>query len=273
MVFHGQWSSPSMGQVDGRTLIFWPDGYGVLHAFAPPKATTIEDGELQELEEVWRFDLNPPEYRYHEGKEIRYSDDKKMQLKYPPDDQHDWYDPEGDQLGMGAGNVISTPVFHNGRVYVGIGRDGAYHKKAGDAYGRLVCIDPSGSGDISTSGLIWEARDIPRTHSTVSIVDGLLFVADQIGGVHCYDARTGSKQWEHDTGVKIHCRSQLVADGKLYVGNDKGEFFVFAASKEKKLLSEFRTHPHNATPTAADGLLILLTSRSLTAFGPPKTSP
>jgi outer membrane protein assembly factor BamB len=267
MVFHGQWSSPSMGEVNGRTLVFWPDGYGVLHAFAPPKSDRADETGPATLTEVWRFDLNPPEYRFIDGKEIRYSEHDNMLLKYPR--EHPWYVPGDEEKGIGPGNVLSTPVFYKGRVYIGIGRDGAYHSKAGEKWGRLVCIDPSGSGDISTSGLVWEARDFPRTHSTVSIVDDVLYVADQIGGVHCYNATSGSKYWSYDTGHKIHCRSQLVADGKIYVANDKGEFFVLAATPEEaRLLSRTRIRPNSATPTAIDGLLLVLTSRDLTAYAP-----
>jgi outer membrane protein assembly factor BamB len=267
IIFHGQWSSPSMGRVDGRTLVFWADGYGVLHALAPPEIRAEGDSGVKTLKEVWRFDLNPPEYRFVDGQEIRYSEHDKMLLKYPKD--HSWYVPPAEQKGIGPGNVLATPVLYKGRVYIGIGRDGAYHSKAGDNWGRLVCIDPRGSGDISTSGLVCEARDFPRTHSTVSIVDDVLYVADQVGGVHCYDARSGSKHWSFDTGFKIHCRSQLVADGKLYVANDKGELFVLAATPaEPRLLSRTRIRANNATPTAIDRMLLVVTSRELTAYGP-----
>ena len=40
-IFHGEWSSPSMGVVNGRTLIFFGGGDGVCYAFdaQPQKGT------------------------------------------------------------------------------------------------------------------------------------------------------------------------------------------------------------------------------------------
>ncbi len=67
--------------------------------------------------------------------------------------------------------------------------------------------------------------------------DGLLFVGDFSGFVHCLDAETGKVYWVHD--LKAHMwGSTLVADGKVYCGDEDGDLFVFAASKEKKILSE-----------------------------------
>ena len=66
---------------------------------------------------------------------------------------------------------------------------------------------------------------------------GLLFVGDFSGFVHCLDAETGKLYWTHD--MKAHMwGSTLVADGKVYVGDEDGDFVVLAASKEKKMLSE-----------------------------------
>ena len=61
---------------------------------------------------------------------------------------------------------------------------------------------------------------------------GLLFVGDFSGFVHCLDAETGKLYWTHD--MKAHMwGSTLVADGKVYVGDEDGDFVVFAASKGK----------------------------------------
>ena len=49
--------------------------------------------------------------------------------------------------------------------------------------------------------------------------------------------------------------STLVADGKVYVGDEDGDFVVLAASKEKKLLSETNLGaPIYSTPVVANGV-------------------
>ncbi len=66
--------------------------------------------------------------------------------------------------------------------------------------------------------------------------DDLLFIADCGRTVHCVDAESGKPYWTHEIKGEVWA-SPLVADGKVYLGTRSGEFWVFAASKEKKILS------------------------------------
>jgi outer membrane protein assembly factor BamB len=57
-----------------------------------------------------------------------------------------------------------------------------------------------------------------------------------------------------------------VADGKVYLGTRGGAFYVFAASKEKKVLAELElVAPISATTTAANGVLYVATMSHLYA--------
>ena len=58
----------------------------------------------------------------------------------------------------------------------------------------------------------------------------------------------------------------MVADDKVYLGTRSGSLYVFAASKEKKILSttEIGT-PISATVTAANGVLFVTTMTHLYA--------
>ena len=54
----------------------------------------------------------------------------------------------------------------------------------------------------------------------------------------------------------------------MYVGTEDGTFFVFAASKEKKIVSqETFSEPVYSTPVAANGTLYVQTPTHLYAFG------
>jgi outer membrane protein assembly factor BamB len=60
--------------------------------------------------------------------------------------------------------------------------------------------------------------------------------------------------------------SPLVADGKVYVATRQGEFLVFAARKEKRLLSSINLgSPVSGTPVAANGVLYVTTMKQLYA--------
>jgi hypothetical protein len=56
-ILHGQWSSPSAGQVGGRWLIFYGGGDGVCYAF---DAMPIEVNGEKVLRKVWWADCKPP---------------------------------------------------------------------------------------------------------------------------------------------------------------------------------------------------------------------
>ena len=60
--------------------------------------------------------------------------------------------------------------------------------------------------------------------------------------------------------------SPLVADGKVYLGTRSGSYYIFAASREKKVLATLELgDPISATTTAANGLLYVATMRNLYA--------
>jgi outer membrane protein assembly factor BamB len=225
-IFHGQWASPSTGRVNGRDLVFFGGGDGVCYAF---DAKPVKDGESTWLKKVWWFDCVPPEYKLKDGKPI----------KYPA--------PEG------PSEIIATPVFYKNRVYIAIGQDPEH----GEGVGRLVCLDATKTGDITESGPIWDFKGIKRSISTVSIdpATGLLFVGDFSGFVYCLDAETGKHHWTYD--MKAHIwGSTFVADGKVYVGDEDGDFAILAVSKERKLLSETNLGaPVYSTPIVANGVM------------------
>ncbi|MBL9139818.1 MAG: PQQ-binding-like beta-propeller repeat protein [Verrucomicrobiales bacterium] len=236
-IYHGQWSSPSAGQVNGKWQVYAGGGDGVLYALdAEPKKA--EDSSF--LRKLWWFDANPPEYKVKDGKPI----------KYPAAD--------------GPSEINSTPVFYKNRVYVAIGQDPEH----GEGIGRLVCVDATKTGDATANALIWEYRGIHRSISTVSIdpATGLLFVGDFSGFVHCLDAETGKLHWTYD--MKAHMwGSTLVADGKVYVGDEDGDLVVLAATKEKKVLSETNLNaPVYSTPVVANGVLYIASNTHLFAF-------
>ena len=241
-IFHGQWTSPSAAKVNGKELIFFGGGDGFVYAFdAVPSSSAGE--EFDYLKKVWWVDGNPPEYRMKDGKPI----------KYPAHD--------------GPSEINATPTFWNNRVYVAIGQDPEH----GEGVGQLLCLDATKTGDLAGQGVIWTYKGIQRSISTVSIdpETRLLFVADFSGFIHCVDADTGKAYWVHD--MKAHMwGSTFVADGKIYAGDEDGDFVILAATKEKRLLDESNFgSPIYSTPIVANGTMLVGTQTHLYALHDP----
>ena len=236
---HGQWTSPSVGEVAGKKQVYFGGGDGVLYAFNPEP---VKEGDSSYIKKVWWFDCVPEEYKH---------DASGKPIKYP--------------AAEGPSEINATPVFYKNRIYVAIGQDPEH----GEGVGRLVCVDATKTGDITKTGLIWDYKDIHRSISTVSIDpdNGLLFVADFSGFVHCLDAETGKVYWTHDLQANIW-GSTMVADGKVFVGDFDGDFITFADSKEKKILSQINMNaPVLSTPVVANGTIYIETQTHLYAVG------
>ena len=127
------------------------------------------------------------------------------------------------------------PVFHDGRVYVTHGGDIWWGKHES----WLKCIDARGSGDVTNTNLVWSIPLGRHCCSTPAIHEGLVYIADCDGQIHCVDAATGEAYWVHDAGKEIWA-STLVADGKIYVGTRRGEFWILATGKKKRVLSSIK---------------------------------
>lgn len=266
-------TSPAAAVIDGVPQAIFAGGDGWLYGF---DLREIQQGKTKLL---WKFDCNPKDSRW-------------------------------DFAGKGArGSLIATPVVHDGRVFIAVGRN----PEEGEGPGRLWCIDPSKRGDISSelvfnradpstpvpfklpqaadktqgdytranpnSGVIWHyasfdlngdgklayEESMHRSTGSVTIDGGLAVVADGSGIVHCLDAKTGRVHWTHDL-LAAAWGTPLVADGKIYVGDEDGEIAIFRLAPAKEILAELEhPGPIYGTPAAVNRTLYVPTRGALVA--------
>ncbi len=198
---------------------------------------------------IWKFDMNPKDSKWELG-------------------------------GRGTrNNVISTPVVHDGLIYIGVGQDPEH----GEGVGNFWAIDASKTGDVTERAVVWHVggEEFGRTMSTVAIHDGLLYIADLSGFVYCFDAKTGKLHWKYDTFAAIW-GSPFFADGKVYIGDEDGDIAVLAAGKgkdgETELLYEVNMGAAiYTTPVVHNGVMYVVTRNRLFALeegiAPKKAAP
>jgi outer membrane protein assembly factor BamB len=253
---HGQWSNPVYAEPNGKPQVIFPGGDGWIYALDP------KNGNI-----VWKFDCNPKDSVYVLG-------------------------------GKGTRNdFVCTPVVDDNKLYIGVGQDPEHD----EGVGHLWCIDITKEGDVSpelladgekpsnapkappktkknpNSALVWHYGGVApadldrnfvfgRTLSTCSIHDGILFVGELAGYVHCLDAKTGKPHWVHYMEA-VTWSSPSYIDGKVFFGNDDGRILVFQHGKEKKILKEIELGPRvRATPVAANGTLYIMAENKLFAI-------
>ena len=158
--------------------------------------------------------------------------------------------------------VISTPVYYEGVVYIANGQDPEH----GEGVGHLYAIDPTKTGDITKSGQIWHYDKIRRSISTGAIYNGIIFYSDFSGFLHALDIKTGKPFWTHDMFAAIW-GSPIVIDGKVYLGDEDGDVTVLAADRTMKLIAESNMGSSvYSTPVPANGALFIVNRNQLFAL-------
>jgi outer membrane protein assembly factor BamB len=251
-IMHGQWSNPVYAVANGKAQVIFPGGDGWLRGFDP------QTGRL-----IWKFDCNPKNSVYKLGGKGTRSD------------------------------FLATPVVYENKVYIGVGQDPEHDEGVGHFWCIDITKEPSNPDkDVSPvndnfdphaavnrdSALVWhyggpgDPKKIGRnyyfgrTMSTAAIKDGLVYIAELAGYLHCLDAQTGQKYWEHNMNTATWSSPYWV-DGKVYMGNDDGKVLIFEHGKEKKLVAEIEMEGKiRATPVAVDGVLYLMTENKLFAI-------
>jgi outer membrane protein assembly factor BamB len=242
--------APSLIAVDKRSgnVVWRAIGAGeqVLHGqWSSPVAANVNgrvqvlfgggDGWLRAYDaasghEIWRFDGNPKDAR--------------------------WLPRPG---VLSRSSIIASPVFADGRVFVAMGQSPGH----GTGPSLIHAISPNGQGDVTGSRLLWTSREVGRVVGTPIAKDGLLYVGDLGGTIHCLDAATGAHVWKHETNGAIW-GSLLLAGDRLYVGNVEGTMTVLRAGRQKQLLGQIEMDAPLYSPPAPIGdALYLATANRL----------
>lgn len=238
-VLHGQWGSPTVVDIPGKSQVIFPGGDGWLYSFDPHG---MREGKTELL---WKFDCNPKESVWKRGGQgnrnnLLHGPTLYGGLLYIATGQ----DPEH---GSGQGRVWSLPICGVGDLSPQIVYNKRDPKTPVAQRRQQACVAADGDftkpnpnshpewqfeqQDVNRNGEIEIEETMSRSLSTIAIKDNLLFVSDVEGILHCLDRRTGKQHWGYDTASSVFSTPTIVAD-RVYLGTVDGEVLVFGLSAD-----------------------------------------
>lgn len=94
--------------------------------------------------------------------------------------------------------------------------------------GAVVCIDASGDKPKE----VWRHEGIAAGFSSPTIHDGRIYAMENSGQMWALDAKTGETKWKKRVGT-IGKASLVYADGKIYLPEANGRFFIIKVGDKK----------------------------------------
>ena len=170
------------------------------------------------------------------------------------------YDPAtGKELWTCAGltdTTAGTVTAAGDKVYASGGYPGA----------ETICVRADGSGDVSSSHVVWRVKEKVYVPSLL-VHDGLLYAVNDGGIALCWEADTGKEVWKKRLGGDVS--ASLVRIGEhLLVPNEAGQVYVLKTGREYQLVGENDLGDGGfATPVVAGNRLFLRTNHRLYCIG------
>lgn len=189
------------------------------------------------------------------GTDLLISNGSAVCIAYNPDTgQEVWRIPQGED------STIAMPFTENGVIYF---YTGFVTPAEGEKYAELLAVNPSGTGDISKTHVLWRVKSPILQLLTPLVKDGLIYTIDTKSNLLCLDAATGTTVWCKKLKGNYNS-SPVYASGYIYFTSAKGETLVIKAGKTYEMVSENKLKGEIwATPAISDNSLIIRTSNSL----------
>ena len=176
--------------------------------------------------------------------------DEALQALDPNDGHRLWW-------CRGAGDA-SSPAYGAGVVYFDSGRNGPG-----------VAVDPTGSGDVSSSHIRWTVGQVPEGLSSPIIVGKYVYRLHAPGILRCWDAHNGKLQYAKRLDGITSTWASPVADpqGHLFFATAGKSYVVQAGPEFRVLAVNDLGDPNHPSPAVADGKLFLVGTKHLYCVG------
>lgn len=177
------------------------------------------------------------------------------------------YDPlTGEEIWSiirGAESTVSMPFAENGTVYFETG----FMVEDGRRFSELMAVNPSGSGDIKETNVLWSIPVAPLPLATPVINGGIIYAADAGRIMRCYDASDGTELWNHRLRNQFNS-SPVYAGDNIYFSSTRGETIVIRPGRNLDIVAENRLDGEIwATPAFVRNSIVMRTDSYLYRIG------
>jgi outer membrane protein assembly factor BamB len=160
----------------------------------------------------------------------------------------------GEGLGPYNGEIISSPVFGDGMVFLQLWRESKIH-----------AIRLNGNGKPPETA--WVSKKPGPVESSVLYYRGLLYAPMDNGVLVCLDGKTGEELYRERLGVACNS-SPIASDGHVFLSDNDGKTFVVEAGSEFKVLATNELGERiSASPAITGNWLIYRTDSHLYCVG------
>ncbi len=160
----------------------------------------------------------------------------------------------GQGEGPFNGEIISSPVYADGMVFLQLWRQSAIHAIRLKGKGRPP--DP-----------VWVSKKPGPVEPSLLFYRGLVYALMDNGILTCLEAKTGLEHYRKRLGGECNS-SPIASDGKIYASNNDGATFVIQAGKEFRLLSTNQLGERiTASPAISGNELLYRTDTHLYCIG------
>ena len=161
---------------------------------------------------------------------------------------------------QGEDSTIAMPVTEKGIVYF---YSGFVTDREGKEYSELLAVDPSGSGDVTSTKVLWRLKLPTLQLSTPVLKDGLIYNIDSKNNISCIDALTGNVISSKRLQKKYNA-SPIIAAGNLYLTSMDGETTIIHAGSNLEISGKNKiTGEVFATPAILRNSIIIRTKDCL----------
>ena len=166
---------------------------------------------------------------------------------------------------QGEDSTISMPITEDGVVYF---YTGFVTPSEGEQYSELVAIDPSGTGDItSTKYVKWRFKEPVLQLLTPVIKNGLIYTINTKNQLTCMEAETGSPVYTRRMTSKYNS-SPVYAGRNIYFTSVAGETTVLREGRKLDIAARNKIDGEvYATPAITGNMILIRTADNLYCIG------